>query len=240
MQTKDESSLNIPLIPWCIALGMAVSLKKKAKYLLKIGDKHSYEDDCEFDLHNYITVLDQYSTKWWVVDEICKLTKDFVEKLNTNSTINKRQSEDEISKNKRHKSGKQSIGVVSYPNILKISQNQSSANISNHRPSNLTADYSTRSSNMRNNPIPSILNLLNENKEENILTPFEFNNITPNGNYIANNSDSNHTTSYVKPTGTTPFSDQYHDFLESMHIDLFDNDFLKDFPNIVNQLMDGD
>lgn len=240
MQTKDETSLNIPLIPWCITLGMAVSLKKKAKYLLKTGNKYSDDDDCEFDLHNYITVLDQYSTKWWVLDEISKLTKDFVEKLNTSSTLNKRQSDGEGSENKRFKSGKQSNGVVNHPNIMDSSRSQTSANVSNYLTSNTTADYSTRASNMRPNPIPSILNMLNESREENIFTPFEFNNNTPSSNYIANNSENNNVISHVKQVNTPPFSDQYHDFLESMHIDLFDNDFLKDFPNIVNQVMDGE
>ena len=96
MQTKDEIILNIPLIPWCIVLGMAVSIKKKAKYMLTTGDIHAKEDDSVFDLHNYITVLDEYSKKWWVVDEISKLTKDFFDKLSKNSKLNKRYSNGEV------------------------------------------------------------------------------------------------------------------------------------------------
>ena len=85
--------------------------------------------------------------------------------------------------------------------------------------------------------MPSILNLLNDSIEENIVTPFEFNSLTPNNNYIVNNPATS-ATPHARQIGTPPFSDQYHDFLESMHVDFFDNDFLKDFPNIVNQLME--
>lgn len=239
IETKGEISLNIPIIPWCIALGMAVSLKKKAKYMLTTGDRHAKEDDCVFDLHNYITVLDEYSKKWWVVDEICKLTKDFFEKLNTSSTLNKRYSNGKDSEHKRLKNEKSFNRGEEYPNGLEFSQNQSSVDIFNHKLRYTPIGDAMKPSNLRVNPIPSILNMLNESKEENIVTPFEFNSSTPNNNYIANNSAPN-TTSYERQVGTPPFSDQYHDFLESMHIDLFDNDFLKDFPNIVNQLMEGE
>ena len=218
---------------------MAVSLKKKAKYMLTTGDRHAKEDDCVFDLHNYITVLDEYSKKWWVVDEICKLTKDFFEKLNSSSTLNKRYSNGKDSENKRSKNEKPFNRGEEYPNGLEFSQNQSSVDIFNHKLRHIPIGDSMRPFNLRVNPIPSILNMLNESKEENIVTPFEFNSLTPNNNYIANNSAPN-TTSHARQIGTPPFSDQYHDFLESMHVDLFDNDFLKDFPNIVNQLMEGE
>lgn len=44
---------------YCIRHGCV--FKEKAKYMLTTGDRHAKEDDCVFDLHNYITVLDEYS-----------------------------------------------------------------------------------------------------------------------------------------------------------------------------------
>ncbi|CUM54612.1 unnamed protein product [Debaryomyces tyrocola] len=66
-QIKDEVIMNISLIPWSIALGIAVSLKKKANYLLTTGICDSTEHDCGSDLHNYIA---ESSKKWWVVDRL--------------------------------------------------------------------------------------------------------------------------------------------------------------------------
>ena len=141
---------------------MAVSLKKKAKYMLTTGDRHAKEDDCVFDLHNYITVLDEYSKKWWVVDEICKLTKDFFEKLNTSSTLNKRYSNGKDSEHKRLKNEKSFNRGEEYPNGLEFSQNQSSVDIFNHKLRYTPIGDAMKPSNLRVNPIPSILNMLNE------------------------------------------------------------------------------
>lgn len=230
LQIKDDAILSITLIPWCVSLGMAVALKKKAKYLLSLECKQSEVDDCEVDLQNYISVLEIFSKRWWVVDEICKLTKEFVEKLNKSTTLNKRNMREVYKQDKRHKYEENKFSkYLGPPNTL-----------SNNHAKNSQNNDDEINTEMKHKPILSILNILNENFEENN-SPFEINSVDSANqdinNYVVNKNDTN---LYNRLDAIPQLSDQYHDFLESMHIDLFDNDFLKDFPNIVNHLMEGD
>ncbi|CAH2352844.1 hypothetical protein CLIB1423_08S02366 [[Candida] railenensis] len=84
--------MNIPILPWCLSLAMAVSLKRKAKSILRRSDGNGLEKETfeypastpasyVYQLHDFFAALEKYSSKWWIVDEICKLSRDFEEKL---------------------------------------------------------------------------------------------------------------------------------------------------------------
>lgn len=81
----EEVIMNFPMIPWCISLGMAVTLKRKAKQIL-ISSTDFSAVQTNNDLNKYIKLLEKYSKKWWVVDEICKLSKEFEKKLEAKKT----------------------------------------------------------------------------------------------------------------------------------------------------------
>lgn len=84
--------MNIPILPWCLSLAMAVSLKRKAKSILRKSDGNGLEKETfeypastptsyVYQLHDFFAALEKYSSKWWIVDEICKLSRDFEERL---------------------------------------------------------------------------------------------------------------------------------------------------------------
>lgn len=233
LKIKEELIIHIPLIPWSLTIAMAVALKRKAKYMLKNGNqndsKYEYdndENDSMYDLQDYIDQLDKFSSKWWVVDEICKLSKEFTEKLSTTSTLKKKGKPKE-NQNKRQKT-KQPTKGDEFKSINKTNDVYNSMDIK-YKYQALLPSLNTPKS------IPSILSMLKDNSKESLSNesnPSEADSKETLGSQI--------TTSpvYSRTASNSPFSSQYHDFLESMHLDLFDNEFLKDFPNIVNQLMD--
>lgn len=81
--------LNIPILPWCVSLAMSCFLKKRAKELVNYTQKENADSLEWVQLMSYLEV---FSIKWWVVEDICNLCKDFIAKLTMKATKNDEES----------------------------------------------------------------------------------------------------------------------------------------------------
>lgn len=173
--------LNIPLFPWCVSLAMSCFLKKRAKELLNYSQNEN-GDSLEWDqLMGYLEV---FSTKWWVVEEICNLCNDFIGKLTMKAAKN-----DEESSRKRIKLDHVDIGTTSDP--------------PHHIPS-----------------IRSMLLLPNEYVETES-APAE----------VLRNPLLESTSPDFANNGVLD-ENVYQEFFDTMHIDIFDNEYFKDIPAV--------
>lgn len=242
---KEEVVLNIPLVPWCVALAMAVSLKRKVKYLLKDinegsleSEKSENENDYEdtYKWEDYITELNKFSSRWWVVEEICDLSISFIQKLEASSTLSRKykykyKSNSYDSQNKRLKV------------LLDYNDRISPFSIPPKNSSDIVGQIANDNNNSsgllssHNNSTPEIRNLIQQNETEQKKSDFQSKNYAL---YDNNQSEFIPHSDTQQESTTTPFmSAPYSDFLESVHIDLFDPEFLHDFPNIVHHFTQG-
>ncbi|CAK7905783.1 hypothetical protein CAAN3_08S02542 [[Candida] anglica] len=103
--------INIPIIPWCLSLALAASLKSKARkvleYKLDSEGTESVEDmdntvsiTQNYEWTDYVKELDSYCKRWWVVDEICKLSTEFGKKLEKKEINQKKNIEHDLKRRK--------------------------------------------------------------------------------------------------------------------------------------------
>lgn len=229
---KREILLNIPLVPWCITIAMSCALKKRARDSLKSsqGIQTMKPDEGTFDLEDYMKELERFAAKWWVVDELNSLCKEFVHKLNHTSKSKvhlKKLKEANISDSvKRRKHNE----VDNTDSNIKASNTLSQIN---HGFGSYSSNLQVPSQNSLSRA-PSIKNVLQNSDElfdkqnnitcvlENIYSPQ-----LPQINPIFTNG------------GRYDFDEQsegYDTYLETMHIDMFDTEFFKDLPNVINFL----
>lgn len=86
---KDELMTNVYILPWAIAVPMALALKQKLRLCLQRNDDTPGITP-DFTYEDAIASLERFSSTWWVVDEICKQSREFVNKLEGNQTGLKR------------------------------------------------------------------------------------------------------------------------------------------------------
>ncbi|EAZ63125.2 predicted protein [Scheffersomyces stipitis CBS 6054] len=212
VQMKDEFVINIPMVPWCMSLAMAVALKKKARMCLKDGEYEEYKVYQDpFEFKDYINELEKFSSTWWVVDEICRLTRDFTNTLDSKSKSRKR---------------RQRAKAASAAGTSKKKQKMESRSdwVKSALPQPVSSPVP------KSDAIPSIRNMLQPPSQ----TSTELN------AYVAS---TNGTTPYMQTDSSfSPNSmnssdaNQYDQYFESMQIDIFNNDFFKDVPNVINLL----
>ncbi|EGW32493.1 uncharacterized protein SPAPADRAFT_138574 [Spathaspora passalidarum NRRL Y-27907] len=212
----DEYLIQLPMIPWCMSLGMAVALKKYARQHVtkyNFSEYDQYHDEYEFE--SYVSYLEKFSATWYVVDEICRLTRDFTDKLEKKMLRKKKRdaarAKEEATIKKAKKEGENSQSPQS-TNRLSVVPEQDQLQTSSTVP-----------------PIPII---------------------HTNSSNVSAGVDSNigespfmHPDAPFDPASTGSVGsissdtlDQYDQYFESMQIDIFNNDFFKDVPNVINLL----
>ncbi|KAG7660686.1 uncharacterized protein J8A68_005803 [[Candida] subhashii] len=219
-QMDDRYVTNIPMIPWCMSLSMAVALKKKARtHLTKYNfpEYEQYKDVFEFE--DYLVELEKFAPTYWVVDEICRLTRDFVNKL-----LNKKKSGSGSRKRRTSaKNNEKSAGSV-----RKMIRSDSSSGVVVNTPNNNVV-RSEGSPVMAVPPptgVPIPVTTTTNNIDNSPLVP-------PGTSEDISGSV---TTNSVAGSVTSDMFDQYDQYFESMQIDIFNNDFFTDVPNVINLL----
>lgn len=81
-RVNDSLLLNICILPWAISVPLALALKRKARDCLRLQEEQPIALD--FTWEDTIRNLERLSSSWWIVDEICKQARDFVQKLEAN------------------------------------------------------------------------------------------------------------------------------------------------------------
>ncbi|KAL7665768.1 Transcription factor domain-containing protein [[Candida] zeylanoides] len=81
LHQQESMMINIPVVPWCLSLAMAQALKWKAREVLHPGAVSQPSTGPGYHLEDFLETLDRYAPQWWVVDEICKLSREFDRKL---------------------------------------------------------------------------------------------------------------------------------------------------------------
>lgn len=82
MRTVPENLLlQAPIVIFCLLISMSCSLKLRARNVLGTVDSEVEDVKPSFEIEGYILELEKFRREWWVVDDIYKLAKDFIEKL---------------------------------------------------------------------------------------------------------------------------------------------------------------
>jgi hypothetical protein len=81
---KDEALLNIPVVPWSISIAMAVSLKLRTRKYLGI-EEIATSTLVDFTWKDSIKSLERFAGSWWIIADICKLSREFINKMASNS-----------------------------------------------------------------------------------------------------------------------------------------------------------
>lgn len=81
---KDESLINIPVVPWSISVAMAVALKLRTRKYLGI-EEISTSNLIDFTWEDSIESLERFASSWWIIADICKLSREFISKMANNS-----------------------------------------------------------------------------------------------------------------------------------------------------------
>lgn len=188
-QMDEELVINIPLITWALSLTMAAYLKVRAKSIMNGKPLLELEDIIpQYLLEDFLSELEKYKSKWWIVQEIVNLTNDFIAKLELSS---KKVADNEFAlpPSKR---------IKVEPGIETES-----------------TDSSTPVYNLPRTPsLPSIQNIINAREASQSTAVDVF-----SGWDIART-----------------ITNEYDRYIESMHVDIFDNEFFKDVPNVINTL----
>lgn len=224
-QLPPDFVLNIPILPYCISLAMAVSLKLRVRELVQLDLKEppkavSLEPlGLHYDLHDYMEELEKFSGKWWVVDEVCKLCRDFTEELEKTLTSRKAKR----SKQKKGGSPKRRKLLASAPKPPQVEIPQ--------QPKSLS--------------IPSIRNLLQlaDQNTPYVRSPVDLNDLVqastilpiPNGASLSPGVDAP-TPGDLGKQDLPGLGSEYDEYLGTMQTDLFVNEFFKDVPNLINFL----
>lgn len=79
-KTSDEDVMQIPLVIWTLMLSMGTFLKVRAMKLMNHEIKVDQVEP-QYALEDFLVEFEKYSSRWWVVDEVANLTKDFLGKL---------------------------------------------------------------------------------------------------------------------------------------------------------------
>lgn len=78
-QMKNDWILNIPLVPWCVSLGLSVILKKYLR--TKLNNLNSNTKAEEEEVQRYLDLLETFCSKFYVVSNLFNITKEVLHKL---------------------------------------------------------------------------------------------------------------------------------------------------------------
>ncbi|RLV92982.1 hypothetical protein JA1_002765 [Spathaspora sp. JA1] len=214
----EEYLIQVPMIPWCMSLGMAVALKKYARQHVSkynFSEYDQYHD--EFQFEDYISSLEKFSPTWYVVDEICRLTRDFTDKLEKKMLRKKKREAAKAKEEASIKKAKMDSGE----------QSSQSPPQSITRLGIVPERDQLQTSNSTVAPIP-------------IITGGSSSTVS---GVTGNSPPFGHPDAPFDPASTGSMGsigsdtlDQYDQYFESMQIDIFNNDFFKDVPNVINLL----
>lgn len=220
-QMKDEHMINIPMIPWCVSLAMAVAMKKEAKVVFTEPDQidtlEDIPEDPIYEFERYMRGLERFRGTWWIVDEIYRLSRDFMDKLHN-------RKERKGSRRKRQKLQPQ---LPREQIQKKISQLESPT----HTPAYAIVGTPPTS---KADSIPSIRNMVHQDQPVLDFGPSPPQNYPGTPNQPAARANST-TTSASLEESEIGFG-QYDQYFESMQFDIFNNDFFKNVPNVINLL----
>ena len=87
-QMKNDWLLNIPLVPWCVSLGLSVILKKFLRTKLnnlnsniKAAATEEEDEEVEAEVQRYLNLLETFCSKFYVVSNLFNITKEVLNKL---------------------------------------------------------------------------------------------------------------------------------------------------------------
>lgn len=73
--------LQAPILIFCLLISMSCGLKMKARNILGTVDNELDDVNPSFEIEGYMLELEKFRRSWWVVDDVYKLAKDFIENL---------------------------------------------------------------------------------------------------------------------------------------------------------------
>lgn len=90
-QMKNDWLLNIPLVPWCVSLGLSVILKKFLRTKLNTlnsnieaapaAEATATEEKEDTEVQRYLNLLETFCSKFYVVSNLFHITKEVLNKL---------------------------------------------------------------------------------------------------------------------------------------------------------------
>lgn len=80
-QMDDAWKLNFPLITWSLLLAMASHMKRRAKLQLEGTRMELDAATPKYEVEDFLMELEKYAGTWWIVDEVCNLSRDFMDKV---------------------------------------------------------------------------------------------------------------------------------------------------------------
>ncbi|CAI5757075.1 unnamed protein product [Candida verbasci] len=214
-QIPDNFMLNIPLIPLCMSLSMAIALKQTARLLVDnkvhtFSESEIYRDELKFE--DYILKLEQFAPYWWIVDEICKVTRVFLKNLEKKNNRKKRK-------------------------LMNQNQNQNQSMVDKRRKDNDSQQY--RNITNQNNTVI----LENPQPQQNAMHVQYLNlDKTRNSNLDSLESYEQVQQQQQRPiifsSSVESFSDnqqQFDQYFESMQMDMFNDEFFLDLKNVMDR-----
>lgn len=73
--------LQAPILIFCLLLSMSCGLKMRARNVLGTNDRELEDVKPSFEIEGYMLELEKFRKGWWIVDDVYKLSKDFIEQL---------------------------------------------------------------------------------------------------------------------------------------------------------------
>lgn len=216
--------LNIPCIPWSLTIAMSLALKRATKKMIAVTSTNENSDvlyENQYEVQDYLAELENFKDKWYVIDEIHGLCNNFLSKLEENSK-SKRAADERASaiSAKRQKTKSQSSNLKLLPPV-KSPQTISSSYIRAQTPVSLSSLPPVSAAQTPSRLTPILFLTGNSFGYDNEIDVPQYPNALGNEASTAMNNGST--------TG-------YDSYLETMHIDMFDNEFFKDLPHFINFL----
>lgn len=77
----EKLTLQAPILIFCLLISMSCGLKMRARNILGTVDNELDDVKPSFEMEGYMLELERFRRGWWVVDDVYKLAKDFIEQL---------------------------------------------------------------------------------------------------------------------------------------------------------------
>lgn len=77
----EKLTLQAPILIFCLLISMSCGLKMRARNILGTVDSELDDVKPSFEMEGYMLELERFRRGWWVVDDVYKLAKDFIEQL---------------------------------------------------------------------------------------------------------------------------------------------------------------
>lgn len=77
----EKLTLQAPILIFCLLISMSCGLKMRARNILGTVDNELDDVKPSFEIEGYMLELERFRRDWWVVDDVYKLAKDFIEQL---------------------------------------------------------------------------------------------------------------------------------------------------------------